>query len=304
MTRPTPLLLALLALPALALPLLADDPAPADASPPFAWGEPKKLCDLADPEIQESSGVAASRTLDGVLWTHNDSGDAPRVFAVDREGRTRATFRLEGAEAFDWEDMCAFSRGGKGWLLVGDTGDNDAIRAEVVLYLVEEPKSLPPEGASSASLPVRARIAVTYEDGPRDCESVAVDETTGQVLLVSKHRRRQKPVVYALDLPPEDHEGPARAVARRVAEIDVPPLVTALDVSCDGRLAVALTYVDAYVFARAEGESWAEAFGRAPLRVSMPRRAQGESICFGRDGRTLYLTSEKLPTPLWEVPPR
>jgi hypothetical protein len=34
----------------------------------------------------------------------------------------------------------------------------------------------------------------------------------------------------------------------------------------------------------------------------MPRRRQGESICYGPDGKTLYLTSEQLPTPLWEVP--
>ena len=36
--------------------------------------------------------------------------------------------------------------------------------------------------------------------------------------------------------------------------------------------------------------------------IGMPLRIQGESICYGPDGKTLYLTSEKLPTPLWEVP--
>ena len=40
----------------------------------------------------------------------------------------------------------------------------------------------------------------------------------------------------------------------------------------------------------------------------MPRRVQGESICYGIDGRTLYLTSECKgkssadPSPLLEVP--
>jgi hypothetical protein len=36
----------------------------------------------------------------------------------------------------------------------------------------------------------------------------------------------------------------------------------------------------------------------------MPLRRQGESICYGPDGRSLYLTSEKLPTPLIEIPAR
>ncbi len=34
----------------------------------------------------------------------------------------------------------------------------------------------------------------------------------------------------------------------------------------------------------------------------MPQRNQGESVCYGADGRTLYLTSEFAPTPLLEVP--
>lgn len=34
-------------------------------------------------------------------------------------------------------------------------------------------------------------------------------------------------------------------------------------------------------------------------------RRQGESICFdAQDGRTLWLTSEKLPTPLWRIASR
>lgn len=278
-----------------------------DEAPPPAWGEPRKVCDLGVRELDESSGLAASRALDGVFWTHNDSGDAPRLFAVDREGRARAVFRLEGAQAQDWEDLCAFSHGGKRWLLVGDVGDNDAKREHAVLYLVEEPRSLPPAGSVDASLPVHARWVVTFEDGPHDCEGLAVDETTGAVLLVSKLHRMGKPAVYTFDLPALEREAdPAgvRVVARKLGELDMPPLTTAMDVSPDGRLAVVLTYIDAYVFARGADEGWADAFARPPLRVAMPRRRQGESICFGPDGRGLWLTSEKLPTPLWEVPAR
>lgn len=41
---------------------------------------------LQSDAISESSGLVASRTHDGVFWTHNDSGDAPRIFAIDRSG--------------------------------------------------------------------------------------------------------------------------------------------------------------------------------------------------------------------------
>ena len=33
--------------------------------------------------ITEASGCAASRQFDNIIYTHNDHGDSPRIFAVD-----------------------------------------------------------------------------------------------------------------------------------------------------------------------------------------------------------------------------
>jgi hypothetical protein len=76
-----------------------------------------------------------------------------------------------------------------------------------------------------------------------------------------------------------------------------------MDISPDGHRAVIVTYEAAYEYVRAVKEDWETAFGRAPQRIPAPPRAQGESICYGPNGRTLYLTSERLPTPLWEIEP-
>jgi hypothetical protein len=78
-------------------------------------------------------------------------------------------------------------------------------------------------------------------------------------------------------------------------------LTVGMDLSPDRQQAIILTYGDAFLFPRQENESWKQAFARSPQRVAMPRRKQGEAICFGPDGQTVYLTSEKLPAPLWEV---
>src|SRR6266568_6264490 len=42
------------------------------------------------PRLVESSGVAVSRAYPGVLWTHNDSGDGPYLYATDLRGPTAA----------------------------------------------------------------------------------------------------------------------------------------------------------------------------------------------------------------------
>src|SRR2546427_5041371 len=57
------------------------------------------------PRLIESSGVAVSHAYPGVLWTHNDSGDGPYVYATDLHGTDRGALLVPGAQAIDWEDI-------------------------------------------------------------------------------------------------------------------------------------------------------------------------------------------------------
>ena len=76
---------------------------------------------------------------------------------------------------------------------------------------------------------------------------------------------------------------------------------TALDIRRDNRLAVVLTYKDAYLFPRAAEETWAAALARAPGRIHLPRLEKQETACFSSDGRTLYVSTEKQRPPLLGV---
>ena len=76
--------------------------------------EAKKLIGrVNDRRIKEASGLVASRKNKGVLWTHNDSGDRARVFAISTEdGHVLHELSVRGAGARDWEDL-ALSPSGK-----------------------------------------------------------------------------------------------------------------------------------------------------------------------------------------------
>ena len=65
---------------------------------------PRALFTYRDPQIDESSGIAAS-SFDDTFYTFNDSGDSARFFRVDADGDTVATYTLRGASNVDWEDM-------------------------------------------------------------------------------------------------------------------------------------------------------------------------------------------------------
>src|SRR5581483_4478856 len=45
-------------------------------------GGATRKCTITDPRIDESSGLAASRRHPGIVYTFNDSGGSPRVFAL------------------------------------------------------------------------------------------------------------------------------------------------------------------------------------------------------------------------------
>ena len=44
------------------------------------------LGEIESDDIQEASGIVSSLTNENVIWTHNDSGDSNRIFAMDTTG--------------------------------------------------------------------------------------------------------------------------------------------------------------------------------------------------------------------------
>jgi len=156
----------------------------------------------------------------------------------------------------------------------------------------------PIRGSTAGQIPIVQTIHFSYQDDHRNCEALAVDPTGNTILFVTKERATRC-YVYTMPWPKNDPE--KVSVAKKIATLEIPS-ATAMDVSPDGRRAVVLTYGHAYEFTRGPDEDWAAAFSRRPRMLAMPRREQGESICYGVDGKTLYLTSEGRPTPLWQVP--
>lgn len=261
------------------------------------YGKARLLATLANTDIDESSGIACGRANKGVFWTHNDSGDGPRVYAFGLHGEDLATFKFSGAINQDWEDIASFTLDGRHYLLVGDAGDNSLSRDDCSLYLVREPVLDTRRRKARGELTVEMAVDFRFQDGPWNCEALAF-ETTARLILLATKSLGAGCRIYSLPLPPK----PSRKVfvAKLVATVNI-PMVTAMDVSPDGHRAVLLTYGDAFEYERRGHEDWQKTFSRQPRRITLPARRQGEAICYGPDGRTLYLTSEKTPTPLIEI---
>lgn len=253
-----------------------------------------------DLQIRESSGVAAGARTDDIVFTHNDSGDTPRFFAVrTSDGVTAATFGLGPTvrEAIDFEDMARGpGRDGNPALFLGDIGDNVvsetvAVRPFVIVYEVPEPAVDPSQtGRTAAALP-SATMLLSYEDGPHNAETLFVDPASGALGIVTKTVGGAAGVYLA------EPAGAPFQVLRRVASIDLralgsaDALATGGDVAPDGSRIVVRTYTGAYEWAIPEA-GLAAAFTQPPLAIALPETDQGEAIAYTRAGDGLVTTSE------------
>jgi sugar lactone lactonase YvrE len=66
-----------------------------------------------------------------------------------------------------------------------------------------------------------------------------------------------------------------------------------MDFSADGSAAAVLTYGHVLLFPRKDGETWAAALAREPVRLPPHNLTQAEATCFSADGRAVYVASEK-----------
>ncbi|MDR0901794.1 MAG: hypothetical protein LBM92_03385 [Opitutaceae bacterium] len=288
--------------------LLAPAFFPACARPPATLGQTGAL---AHPAINEASGLAASRRADGILWTHNDSGGEPVLYAIAPDGRFLGSVRVDGVRNTDWEDIASFELDGRAWLLIADTGDNNGARRDCALHVIAEPDPDALSPSRELAAPVAWSIPVRYPDGPHDCEAVAVDAREGRVWLLLKRESPNR--LASLPLRPAAAAPPAAAFHGAVSRIPQPdskqrllPIPagryrgqpTAMDFAADGSAAVVLTYGGTLLFPRRDGETWSAALAREPLILPPHNLGQAEAACFSRDSRAIFVTEEKPSAPL------
>ena len=235
------------------------------------------------PQLPEGSGIAASQRSPGRFWTHNDSG-APVLFALDPKGVVLGQVRVPGTKVEDWEAVAVGPCPSGSCIYLGDIGDNDAERREVLIHRIPEPAD--PSGTVSGVESFRVR----YPDGAHNAETLLVTPKA-DVLIVTKG----DPGAVRLYRLPADAKpgtvtlqtvGTQRPGARRGND----DRITDGAVSPDGTWVALRTKAAVHLYRTDDllsGE-WREA-GQVSLHAL--GEPQGEGIAFG-DEKTIYLAGE------------
>jgi hypothetical protein len=268
-----------------------------------------KIGNLQNRTIDEASGLAQSNVREDRLWTLNDSGSAPVIYAFAEDGSNLGAVRLRGARNVDWEDLASFEFDGRSWLLVADVGDNLGRRESVTLYIVEEPHALTDE-----VIPER-QIRFVYPDGPKDVEAVAVDAENQLAYVLSK--RTIPPGLYSVPLRPGSDSVDDVVTATYLGTVESIPRPTqedldralaekswhwqptAMDFSADGSKAIILTYRALYLYGRQSDESWYDALQRTPATFALGNIKEAEASSFGDAG--IFLTVEARNAALYRI---
>ncbi|MCW3013410.1 MAG: hypothetical protein JWO02_502 [Solirubrobacterales bacterium] len=245
---------------------------------------PRALGRITDPQLDELSGLVHGRRDRRVLFALEDSGAPPVITAVRPDGTVLGRTTVAGATATDWEDIAAGpGPDGQAALFAGDIGDNRATRAAVQIYRLPEP------AAATTSTVAAARLDLRYPDGAHDAEALLADPVRRELVIVTKGLPRGRAYTVASTVP----HGTTTTLRRGPA---VPlGVVTAGDVSADGRLVALRSYATLAIWRRRGREPVARTLGRAPACVApadLSAEGKGEALALSRDGRSAITVPE------------
>jgi len=241
---------------------------------------------LQTAKLDEASGLDYSLINEGILWSHNDSGGEPAVYALNTEGKLVATLRLKGITNRDWEDLAVAKdpKTGKSCIYIGEIGDNAAKYSSVKIYKVEEPVLTP--GDSLLTSDKTDTIEIQYEDGARDAEALFIEPRSGDIYIISK--REAEVGIYHVAYP---YSTTSVNIAKKLGTLPL-TWVTAADISPNGKQILIKTYTGVFK-AKAKLNSAGELI-LSPKLKALPYKIepQGEGLCWNLKGKGYYTLSE------------
>ncbi len=238
---------------------------------------------LANPVLEEVSGLVVSHRYPNRLYVHTDSGGEAAVFVLDTLGNELGKLDLSGLSNRDWEDIAVGpGPNGSSYIYVAEIGDNEAKYDQIYLYRFAEPEQL--QAIPSAAID---RVSLQFPGGPKDAESLLVDPISGELYLVSK--REAKNTLYRV---PANGFEKGNALLEKLHSFDFTSSVAA-DVSRDGSQILIKNYLQVFYWTRQANQSLSEALQAAPLRLPYIPEPQGEAIGFNFKGDAYFTLSEK-----------
>jgi hypothetical protein len=261
-------------------------------------------------DINEASGIAASRQHPGVLWTHNDSGDGNFIYAISTAGALLGKFTVTGSLAHTDSEDIAIGPGAPGesqtldHIYWGDIGDNNGVRSYIYVKRILEPQVIVGHPTHELSADT---IRLQYPGGEhapahKDAETLMVDPLSGDIYIVTKRGVPNK--VYRAAYP---HNTTDITTLEWVTDLpsefdgngDWSQGPTGGDISPDGRLIIIRQNIgdtpNAAIWYRMTTiqEAFATSYCPVPM-LSSESGGTGEAVGWDPEGRGVYTVRDQM----------
>ena len=237
-------------------------------------------------ELTENSGLV-SRTGQGTLIGHNDSGGKPVLYEFNKQGQMIRTITVADGKNKDWEDLASDDD----YIFIGDFGNNAGSRDNLRVYRIP----FPPAGQDDVIVDYK-KIKFSYAEQKDfnkrnkhnfDCE--AMISLGDSLYLFTKNRGDWQTNMYVLPKTKGEYKVSASET------FNCGGLITGADIQ-DGVLAL-VGYTKpgkkfqpfVWLFTDFEG---ADFFSGRATRVDLPYMLQAEAIIFDSP-ETFVITNEE-----------
>lgn len=240
--------------------------------------------------MQESSGVTGGRLNTDVYYTLDDQGNSPVLHLFQLDGTSLGDQTIRGAEQVDWEDLaagpCPDAVDAESCIFIGDIGDNDEVREEVVVYVV---------GESELATADAVACHLKYPESKAHNAETLLVSPTGEVRIVTKNADGNSKVFYAGNLDCSGSQTLKEEAELQLAgDSEEDRKVTGG--AMNGSMVVLRSYTTAWIW-RSCSVDW----GEDPEILALSSQPQGEAITLGPENQ-LITTSEGTPFRIWELP--
>lgn len=232
--------------------------------------------------LKEVSGMA----YDGQhLFLIEDGGNENAIYDLDAEGKLNQKIKLDSVPNIDWEDL---AQDNKGFLYIGDFGNNDNSRKDLAIYKIEKTAGSSLQ-KTAFYYPEQTDFPPKKKDLVYDCE--AFFEMNGYFYLFTKNRSKDFDGTTFLYKVPNQ---PGSFPAQRIGQFRTCPdynncCITGAALSADQSKMVLLSHSKLWLFEDFKGDGFLN--GKITTK-ELNHYSQKESVCFLTND-TLLISDEK-----------
>lgn len=242
-------------------------------------------------KLNENSGIELMES--GGIWLIEDHGNRDHLYGLNFQGEVIRELKIRNGGNVDWEDL---AQDPKGNLYIGDFGNNDNVRRNLVIYRIPSP-------ARAEDPSIRAeKIKFSYPEQknfPPSIERRLFDAEAffywdNQLYIITKNRSRPfTGEAYFYRVPATPGKYQAQLLDTLVPCTDPKNcIITAADISPDGKMLALLSYGRLFLLTDFDLESPSSGTLES---IDLKWPTQMESVCF-ESNTSLLLGDEQSAT--------